>query len=83
MSFIKKLFGTKEKATESELKPLIQKKSAKKNTDLNVAIAAAIFLYRQEVHDYEDTVLTIKRIDRAYSPWSSKIYSLRKVPRQI
>ena len=54
---------------------------SKKNDEIFAAIAASIFLYRSEVHDIEDTVLTIKRIDRSYSPWSSKIYGLRKSPR--
>lgn len=48
--------------------------------ELNAAIATALYLYRQEVHDYENYVLTIKRIEKRYSPWSSKIYSLRKWP---
>jgi Na+-transporting methylmalonyl-CoA/oxaloacetate decarboxylase gamma subunit len=47
--------------------------------EVNAAIAAAIHLYRSELHDYEDTVLTIKKVSRTYSPWSSKIYSLRNL----
>lgn len=46
--------------------------------EVNAAIAAAIYLYRSEMHDFEDTVLTIKKVSRTYSPWSSKIYGLRK-----
>ena len=48
--------------------------------ELHAAIATALYLYRQEVHDYENYVLTIKRIEKKYSPWSSKIYSLRQWP---
>lgn len=33
-------------------------------------------------HDKEDTVLTINKVKRAYSPWSSKIYTLRETPRR-
>lgn len=77
------IFGREKEATVKTVKPAEKKKPASKSGEINAAIAAAIFLYRQEVHDYEDTVLTIKRIDRAYSPWSSKIYSLRKNPRQL
>jgi glutaconyl-CoA/methylmalonyl-CoA decarboxylase subunit delta len=47
--------------------------------EVNAAIAAAIFLYRSELHDYENTVLTINKVSRTYSPWSSKIYGLRPV----
>lgn len=35
-----------------------------------------------DAHDKESTVLTINRVKRAYSPWSSKIYGLREVPRK-
>lgn len=33
-----------------------------------------------DAHDTESTILTIKKMKRAYSPWSSKIYSLRELP---
>ena len=49
--------------------------------EINAAIATAIFLYRNELHDYEDTILTIKKVSRTYSPWSSKIYGLRNLPK--
>ena len=41
-----------------------------------VAIAMALHLYYDEVHDDESNVITIKRIERRYSPWSSKIYGI-------
>lgn len=40
------------------------------------AIAAAIHLYGEELHDVESTVLTINKVSRTYSPWSSKIHGL-------
>ncbi|MBK6914139.1 MAG: OadG family protein [Ignavibacteriales bacterium] len=49
--------------------------------ELNAAISMALHLYYSEIHDHEDTVLTINKISRAYSPWSSKIYGLRQNPR--
>lgn len=49
--------------------------------EVNAAIAAALYLYSQELHDHESTVLTINRVSRTYSPWSSKIYGLRQNPR--
>jgi len=42
------------------------------------AISAAIHLYFSEMHDEEETVLTIKRVSKQYSPWSSKIYSVTR-----
>ena len=44
------------------------------------AIAAALDEYYNSRHDIEDTVLTIRRMKRAYSPWNSKIYNMREVP---
>lgn len=41
-----------------------------------VAIAMALHMFYDEVHDTESNVITIKRIERRYSPWSSKIYGI-------
>lgn len=49
--------------------------------EVNAAIATALYMYRNETHDLENTVLTVKKVARTYSPWSSKIYTLRKTPR--
>jgi len=48
--------------------------------ELGAAIATALFMHYEEAHDIESTVLTIKKIQRAYSPWSSKLYGLRETP---
>lgn len=48
--------------------------------ELNAAIAMALYLYQNELHDLENTVLTIRKTSRNYSPWSSKIYTIRKYP---
>lgn len=45
--------------------------------DETAAIAMALHLFLNEMHDEESGVLTIKNISRAYSPWSSKIYAVR------
>ncbi len=44
------------------------------------AISAALYELDNDVHDIEDTIITIERTRRTYSPWSSKIYGLRKLP---
>jgi Na+-transporting methylmalonyl-CoA/oxaloacetate decarboxylase gamma subunit len=46
------------------------------------AISAALYELNEDVHDIERTVLTIQKVKRNYSPWSSKIYSLRENPRK-
>ncbi len=43
--------------------------------DVNAAISMALYLYLNEIHDEESDVITIKRISKQYTPWSSKIYS--------
>ena len=49
--------------------------------ELNAAIAMTLYLYQTDLHDHENTVLTIQKVSRNYSPWSSKIYTLRRIPR--
>ncbi len=44
------------------------------------AITMALYEHQEATHDYEETVLTMKRVTRHYSPWSSKIYGLRENP---
>jgi hypothetical protein len=48
--------------------------------EVSAAIAMTIKQLFETTHDLEATVLTIERIKRAYSPWSSKIYGLRQIP---
>ena len=46
------------------------------------AIATALYEVTEDVHDLENTVLTIHKVTRNYSPWSSKLYGLREVPKK-
>jgi len=46
------------------------------------AIATALYEVTEDVHDLENTVLTIHKVTRNYSPWSSKLYGLREIPRK-
>ena len=48
--------------------------------EVYAAISMALHEMQSEVHDVEETVLTITRVKRSYSPWSSKIYTLRETP---
>jgi Na+-transporting methylmalonyl-CoA/oxaloacetate decarboxylase gamma subunit len=52
--------------------------------EVYAAIAAALHSYFRddETHDLENTVLTIDKVKRNYSPWSSKIYTLRETPQK-
>lgn len=42
------------------------------------AIATALYEVTEDIHDVENTVITIQKVARRYSPWSSKIYGLRE-----
>ena len=46
------------------------------------AIATALYEIDEDVHDFENTVLTIHKVTRRYSPWSSKIYGMRDLPKR-
>lgn len=77
----KLLTGNIRRILRKEGKVIDEKQSLEMSGEVNAAIAAALYMYYNELHDQENTVLTISRISRAYSPWSSKIYSLRQYPR--
>lgn len=46
------------------------------------AIAMALHEFMNDAHDVEDMILTINKVKRTYSPWSSKIYTLRQTPKR-
>ena len=46
--------------------------------NVTAAISLALHLYFNELHDEESNVVTIKKVRKAYSPWSSKIYSVNQ-----
>lgn len=47
-----------------------------------IAAIAMALAEHLDAHDRENTVLTINKVKRAYSPWSSKIYNLRQMPQK-
>lgn len=47
--------------------------------EVNAAIAMAIYLYHNELHDVESGVITIRRASKNYSPWSSKLYNMKNL----
>jgi Na+-transporting methylmalonyl-CoA/oxaloacetate decarboxylase gamma subunit len=69
-------------------KGITDKKEAKEKQlgeapgEVFAAISLALHEMQSDVHDVEDTVLTITRVKRSYSPWSSKIYTLRETPQR-
>jgi Na+-transporting methylmalonyl-CoA/oxaloacetate decarboxylase gamma subunit len=49
--------------------------------EVNAAIAMGLNLFITQNHDYENAIVTIKKISKPYSPWNSKIYGLRNNPK--
>ncbi len=47
--------------------------------EVNAAIAMAIYSYMSELHDVESGVITIRRVSKNYSPWSSKLYNMKNL----
>ena len=50
--------------------------------EVYAAIAMAIHEMTEVKHENESMVLTFKNVVYNYSPWSSKIYTLRELPRR-
>ena len=44
--------------------------------EVAAAISMAIYLCR-DLHDNESDIITIKKVSKTYSPWSSKIYGMQ------
>ena len=68
------------KSAKKRMKEGTQQDQNKKLTiegETTAAISMALHLYLSEIHDEESGVLTIKKVSKAYSPWSSKIYAVR------
>ena len=72
--------------TRRQLKRALKKKGLQEEVisdititgEVSAAIGAALHLFFDEMHDDEKTILTIKKISKRYSPWSSKIYNVTK-----
>ncbi len=54
--------------------------SIKEDSGEEIAAITMALYQHLNAHDIEDTILTINKVRRAYSPWSSKIYTLRENP---
>lgn len=46
--------------------------------EVYAAIAAAIYAYDADLHDDEETVITIQKVERAWTPWNAKFYNMNQ-----
>lgn len=53
------------------------------DAELTAAIALAIRLYSYESYEREETLATIQKAIRPYSPWNSKIYNMKQMPFRV
>lgn len=73
--FVSKLFAPK-KNSGGQADGAEKVEKVKSSGEEIAAIAMALHLFKNELHDQESLTLTINKISRAYSPWSSKIYGI-------
>ncbi len=62
----------------SERKPDSKIISSAEGGDVYAAIAAALYCYEEEQHDEEETVITIQKVERAWTPWNAKFYNMNQ-----
>jgi Na+-transporting methylmalonyl-CoA/oxaloacetate decarboxylase gamma subunit len=81
--FISSLMIKKEKESELSEQDKTRQISRLNSSDeeVSAAISMALYMYTNQIHDQENPVITMIKVSRTYSPWSSKIYGLRKSPR--
>lgn len=73
-----KIISAKKQSQEQVVAPV----QAGEITDEEAAaITLAIHMFKREMHDMESLTITLKKVSKVYSPWSSKIYTLRQNPR--
>lgn len=46
--------------------------------EIIAAIGTAIHLFNDELHDEEDTVITIQKVEREWTPWNAKFYNMNQ-----
>ena len=72
----KRKAGKADKTKKSSIKPVSDGSSVASEAEVFAAIAAAIHLYNDELHDEEDTVITIQKVEREWTPWNAKYYNM-------
>jgi Na+-transporting methylmalonyl-CoA/oxaloacetate decarboxylase gamma subunit len=71
--------GDKKKSDKKKtIKPVSDGSSAVNDQEVYAAIAAAIHLYNDELHDEEETVITIQKVEREWTPWNAKFYNMNQ-----
>lgn len=83
-----RLMGKKpSNATQNEVQPKAdapqpQVAAATASNEIQGEVLAAIFMALEESKSAGRNVLTFRQVNREYSPWNSKIYNMRQLPRR-
>ncbi|MCD8184912.1 MAG: lamin tail domain-containing protein [Rikenellaceae bacterium] len=77
---VRKKHAKEEQAKKQAIHPVMPADQEMIHGEELAAIAMALYQYQNDLHVIESSVITINKVARAYSPWSSKIYGLRQVP---
>lgn len=79
------IFGKRKKEKGAALVPEVLTISPVQDTDAEIAaaIAVALRLYSYKSMEFEETIITIQKVIRPYSPWNSKIYNMKQMPPRI
>ena len=83
LKFDKYIHVKKKKGPPKDQEPEKEKKEIVISDEVIAAIGLALSMHLQDTHDYEKAVITIQKVIRPYSPWSSKIHGLRQIPFRI
>jgi glutaconyl-CoA/methylmalonyl-CoA decarboxylase subunit delta len=84
------LFGAIVTHIEKKKKGNIQKSVSPPTTKMDngkqgevfAAIAMALHACQEDAHDVESNIITIEKVNKRYTPWSSKIYGLNAFGRK-
>ncbi|MCK5371046.1 MAG: OadG family protein [Cyclobacteriaceae bacterium] len=76
----KVLIGSQKKKLKAKGEKITDEDDPTISGEVSAAISLALHLHFEESHDFEDAILTIKKVQKPYSPWSSKLYGLRQYP---
>ena len=73
-------YNTRKKLRQQDKHTVVTNNDLHIAGDVSAAISMALYMFFDEMHDEESNVITIKRVRKTYSPWSSKMYGLRTWP---
>lgn len=75
-----KWFWEKDNNADTELQVALTEEEM---SEVAAAIAVALRLYSYKAMEFEETIITIQKVIRPYSPWNSKFYNMKQMPHRL